>query len=335
MTTDRNLDPIIATPTTIVTGFLGAGKTTFINRLLATRPDNDKWALLINEFGKIGIDGSLVNQNADIAIKEVSGGCICCTSALPLQIALVQLLGEHRPARLIIEPTGLSHPEELLGELNEPHWQTSLKLHAVICLINLKQWQQPDYRAFDGYIAHAKSADIIAYHNTNDDGVPDGFFAWIADINPTATLINTNTATPDEIHTALHTHRKPTPQRHTVALSLAPKTAPSTPNKIIPPYRYHETMGEHQVGGWHLPSDWVFDSYDLQKWLLNRPNYLRIKGVVKTNEGCLSINITPESISIQDCSDGNGNKIELIFAQQHSDDTWQLWDDELLSYRLD
>ncbi|MBO6225763.1 MAG: GTP-binding protein, partial [Psychrobacter sp.] len=108
-------------PCTLVTGFLGAGKTTVINQLLASKPVDERWALLINEFGRIGIDGSLLASSQDeaidknsIAIREVSGGCICCTSQLPLQIAISRLLSDHHPQRLIIEPTGLAHPRELI-----------------------------------------------------------------------------------------------------------------------------------------------------------------------------------------------------------------------------
>ena len=115
-------------PCTLVTGFLGAGKTTVINELLATKPSDERWALLINEFGHIGIDGSLLASSQDnnfeqqkIAIREVSGGCICCTSQLPLQIAISRLLSEHNPQRLLIEPTGLAHPRELINQLGAPH----------------------------------------------------------------------------------------------------------------------------------------------------------------------------------------------------------------------
>lgn len=131
-----NLQPISATPTTIITGFLGAGKTTLINQLIHHKACDERWALLINEFGKIGIDGGLIDNDDGIAIKEVSGGCICCSSQLPLQIALVRLLGTHKPNRLIIEPTGLAHPDELLSQLTQPHWQTSLNIRAVICVLS-------------------------------------------------------------------------------------------------------------------------------------------------------------------------------------------------------
>lgn len=90
-------------PCTLVTGFSGSGKTTVINQLLSSKPADEHWALLINEFGKIGIDGALLNSavNKDkpqnnIAISEVSGGCIYCTSQLPLQIALTRLSTDHR-----------------------------------------------------------------------------------------------------------------------------------------------------------------------------------------------------------------------------------------------
>lgn len=60
--------------------------------LLANKPDNERWAVLVNEFGKIGIDGSLLrgkqNQDGEVYIREVRGGCMCCTAGLPMQIAL-------------------------------------------------------------------------------------------------------------------------------------------------------------------------------------------------------------------------------------------------------
>ena len=101
-------------PCTLVTGFLGSGKTTLINQLIASKPTDERWALLINEFGRIGIDGALLASSQatdsaknDIAIREVNGGCICCTSQLPLQIALSRLLSDHHPKRCLSSPQGL------------------------------------------------------------------------------------------------------------------------------------------------------------------------------------------------------------------------------------
>jgi len=113
--------PINAVPTNIVTGFLGVGKTTTILHLLKSKPAGERWAVLVNEFGEIGIDGSLIqgqhSKEMGVYIREVPGGCMCCTAGLPMQIALNQLLVSSRPDRLLIEPTGLGHPKEVLQTL--------------------------------------------------------------------------------------------------------------------------------------------------------------------------------------------------------------------------
>ncbi|WP_227511176.1 CobW family GTP-binding protein [Psychrobacter sp. P11G3] len=185
-------------PCTLVTGFLGAGKTTVINQLLATKPDDERWALLINEFGRIGIDGALLASSQDneleqknIAIREVSGGCICCTSQLPLQIAISRLLSEHHPQRLLIEPTGLAHPRELILQLSAPHWQTALKMNAVITVLSGEQWQQIKYRDHDGYQAHVRDADVLIINrytqlNTSEKQV---LVEWIAKLNSQVKII--------------------------------------------------------------------------------------------------------------------------------------------------
>ena len=106
---------IKAVPTNIITGFLGAGKTSAIVHLLQNKPKNERWAILVNEFGEIGIDGSLMqgqySEEQGIFIREVPGGCMCCAAGLPMQIALNMLLAKAKPDRLLIEPTGLGHPK--------------------------------------------------------------------------------------------------------------------------------------------------------------------------------------------------------------------------------
>lgn len=185
-------------PCTLVTGFLGAGKTTVINQLLASKPNDERWALLINEFGRIGIDGALLASSQDndleqknIAIREVSGGCICCTSQLPLQIAISRLLSDHHPQRLLIEPTGLAHPRELILQLSAPHWQTALQMNAVITVLSGEQWQQVKYRDHDGFQAHIRDADVLIINRYSqlDTSEKQALLEWITKLNSQVKII--------------------------------------------------------------------------------------------------------------------------------------------------
>lgn len=103
-------------------GFLGVGKTTAILDLFKQKPKNENWAVLVNEFGKIGIDGAIYSA-AGITVKEVAGGCLCCAVGLPFQVSVNRLLKEVRPDRLLIEPTGLGHPKKFW----RCWWQDRLK----------------------------------------------------------------------------------------------------------------------------------------------------------------------------------------------------------------
>ena len=335
---DLAMTIVARTPTTIITGFLGAGKTTFINTLLAhknTLNMTDKWAILVNEFGKIGIDGKLFTDN-DVAIKEVSGGCICCTNQLSLQIALVRLLSDHKPSHLIIEPTGLAHPDELSSQLGAPHWQTSLHLRATICILNAAQWQEEHHRNHDGYQAHVKFSDIVIINRTQMLST-DQYQAlrdWINSIHPNVQIIDMNTASADELMALLG--KMPMPKQQPIKVALNPLALkPVVTNTNVtgeiddtePPYRYHDKMAGFHVGGWRLPKEWRFDGHELQKWLLNLPHYARIKGIIHTQDGWISLNITQESISIQDSDAQEDSRLEFIL---HQEIDWNGLDGELM-----
>ena len=85
----------------IISGFLGAGKTTFIKRLLEGRPDNEKTVLIENEFGEVGIDGGFL-KDSGIDIREMNSGCICCSLVGDFSKNLKEILDKYRPDRVII-----------------------------------------------------------------------------------------------------------------------------------------------------------------------------------------------------------------------------------------
>ena len=119
------MDQISQIPVTVITGFLGSGKTTLLSSILKKK-ELKKTAVIINEFGEIGIDGSLIkghiSDKQEVLVKEVPGGCMCCSAGLPMQAALSLLLTKVRPDRLLIEPTGIGHPVEVLNVLLENYF---------------------------------------------------------------------------------------------------------------------------------------------------------------------------------------------------------------------
>ena len=126
-------------PTHVIAGPLGAGKTSLIKHLLAQRPANERWAVLINEFGQIGLDAALLTQDDDgIALGEVAGGCLCCVNGAPFQVGLGRLLRKATPDRLFIEPSGLGHPAQLLKQLREAPWQTVLAVQPCVLVLDVQ-----------------------------------------------------------------------------------------------------------------------------------------------------------------------------------------------------
>lgn len=124
-------------PTHLIAGPLGAGKTTLLQQLLAQRPTTERWAILINEFGQIGLDAALLSTDEDgIALGEVAGGCLCCVNGAPFQVGLSRLLRQGRPDRLFIEPSGLGHPAELLQQLRADPWQDVLAVQPSVVVLD-------------------------------------------------------------------------------------------------------------------------------------------------------------------------------------------------------
>ncbi len=158
-------DQIQGVPTNIITGFLGAGKTSAILQLLKTKPEQERWAILVNEFGEIGIDGALIggqhSEEDGVFIREVPGGCMCCTAGLPMQVALTQLLRRARPDRLLIEPTGLGHPEEVLHTLASDQFKQVLTIQNTITLVDARQVSDRRYAEHQTFQQQIAIADVV------------------------------------------------------------------------------------------------------------------------------------------------------------------------------
>ncbi|SHL07765.1 GTPase, G3E family [Desulfatibacillum alkenivorans DSM 16219] len=119
----------------IISGVLGAGKTTLINRILDSVLKTDKTAIIENEFGEIGIDGCRFAESG-VALREISGGCICCTLFGDFVSAARQLISQVRPDRIIVEPTGVGKLTDVLRALEAVGKVEPIEINMIVAVID-------------------------------------------------------------------------------------------------------------------------------------------------------------------------------------------------------
>jgi len=129
-------------PITIITGFLGSGKTTLILNLIPQLPKNYRLALIKNEFGDVAVDSQLATQQAVSGVRELLNGCICCNLVGSLGDALEQLREEQKPDRIVVETSGSAFPATLAMEVNRLAKETkNYVLDGVISVIDVENWK--------------------------------------------------------------------------------------------------------------------------------------------------------------------------------------------------
>ncbi|QJW92717.1 CobW family GTP-binding protein [Frigoriglobus tundricola] len=179
-------------PTNLITGFLGVGKTTAVIDLLQRKAPGSRWAVLVNEYGAVSIDGALIEGAGPdgVTVKEVGGGCVCCASAPFLPVAIHFLLLEARPERLIIETTGLGHPARLLDSLRRSY-HGRLDVRATLGLVDPADFAKPEMKDNPIFIDQIQMADVLVM-NKMDTATPElvsAFQTWANGLFPPKLLI--------------------------------------------------------------------------------------------------------------------------------------------------
>ena len=158
------------TPVTIVTGFLGAGKTTLIRHLLS-HAGGRRLALIINEFGDVGVDGELLKGCADAAcpreaIIELANGCICCTVAGDFVPAVTALLArDPKPDHIVVETSGLALPKPLVKAFDWPELRTRLTVDGVVAVVDAAAVAEGRFADDPARIAEQRAADPSLDHD--------------------------------------------------------------------------------------------------------------------------------------------------------------------------
>src|SRR6516164_1902787 len=158
------------TPVTIVTGFLGAGKTTLIRHLLANAGGR-RLAFIINEFGDVGVDGDLIKGCADAAcpeeaIIELANGCICCTVADDFAPAATALVArEPKPDHIVVETSGLALPKPLVKAFDWPELRSKLTVDGVVAVVDAAAVAEGRFAEDPARIAAQRAADPSVDHD--------------------------------------------------------------------------------------------------------------------------------------------------------------------------
>src|SRR6202789_4088549 len=122
----------------VITGSFGSGKTTAIRWLMAQKPEEELWVVILNEFTDAGIDALAVAQSArgSYDVRLVAGGCLCCVGELEFGKQLRDILRRFKPVRLLIEPSGAGHASDIVDTLAIYERQQALSLDSVVCLVD-------------------------------------------------------------------------------------------------------------------------------------------------------------------------------------------------------
>ncbi len=176
-------------PVNVVTGFLGVGKTTAILDLIARKTQGERWAVLVNEYGDVGIDGTILESHG-VAVREVAGGCVCCATAPYLQVALHLLMVEVKPDRIIIETTGLGHPAQLIEKLRR-HYADRLDVCATIAFVSPEDFLAPGMLENPIFREQVDVADVLVLNKLDlaEPGTVAVFQTWANGLDPAKALI--------------------------------------------------------------------------------------------------------------------------------------------------
>ncbi|MEM6960562.1 MAG: GTP-binding protein [Myxococcota bacterium] len=337
--------PATPVPVNLITGPLGVGKTTTINHLLRHRPADERWAVLVNEYGLVGLDAALMERGDDpdapagVEIREVAGGCICCSAGFMFEVSLVLLL-QRRPDRLLIEPTGLASLSGILDTLDRPHIRKGVDVRTVVCLLEagnlsldlLREEVRDQIDAADVLLASRSdlaSAEQLEHFNVwatelfpskrfvgpiERGGIPKGLLDLVcsrkSQVPRRGYRHQADPHQTDPHQTSVHDHDLNL--EHSVAEEHGDEEPCDEAHPII-----HKRHQSHIAStfGWICWAGLLFDADRACSWLrtlTKLPGARRTKAVLRTTEGWLSFNFGGGIEEIRPSGHRRDSRLEVV-----------------------
>lgn len=310
-------------PVNLITGFLGVGKTTTLQNILKRKPADERWAVIINEFGAVSIDHTPfagADENG-LVVKEVAGGCICCSANLPMQMTLTLVLRQIKPHRILIEPTGMGHPEAILDMLRGKFLKDVLDIRATVCLVDPRQWDKEEYREHETFIDQITLSDVLIANKIDLAGeeLTREFLGWAKELFPPKILIGAveqGDVDPNwlniepfpnrkALHPNAHEHGHHHHHHHDEVHDLP------IPEVGKPLMKESHGLGRYSCG-WVFSPDEVFDLQKLKAWVTSLKHVERVKGAFRTGVDWVLINSVRGEFSIEYLAYRRDSRVECI-----------------------
>lgn len=320
----------------IISGQLGAGKTTLIKQLLKQQPVHETWVLLVNEFGAVGIDGPILSsQNSKILVRQLPGGCICCTAQGELETAVLDIIQTQQPDRILIEPTGLGEPESLVDIFRQAKLQTLCEVHSLYSVFDIAHTPLKELQTLSILQSMLTMADVIVLNKADLATLEQtqSLKDYIETLYPPKqAIIVTEQAdmSPDYLNLP-HFHTPvyiPTPssthslaRKNRQASSTATKTLPYTPVEMpnLLERRYQIHLNTESIG-------WIFNENVCFEW----PKLLVLFENLAAGHFSCQTNNRPASIKRAKGIFRVGSTARMLFQLVHNTLTR-----ELIAYRKD
>lgn len=285
-------------------GPLGIGKTTALLAYLKRQQGRERIAVLVNDFGKLGIDGTLLNQSKTSTesprILSVPGGCLCCTASIYFEQGLKALAEQQNMDRIFIEPSGVVLLTQLKAELRRIMKELPLSLGPTITLLSPARVKEAHYNALPYFKQLIDEADYLVA-NYADRATPEAiatFKEWTGRLSPPkrGIYVTSHGVLPAELFVS----------------DTSDEARPTSSHS-------HDAHHPHlQRGAWEAPADDITDITRLTNWLKQAHEsddhfgLLRLKGIVHTPGGWLEIQWTEESLDTRPFAPLQVQRVEWI-----------------------
>lgn len=285
-------------PVNIISGFLGSGKTTAIIRLLEQKSPEEYWAIVVNEFGKVSIDGqTLQSKSVAGSVFDISGGCICCSAKLYLKENLEKIVETGKFDRIIIEPSGLGGIE-MVSEMVE--LIPELKLMPVICVVDITSLDNPKFQRIPIYSAQIRMSDTIVFSKCD--------------------LLDS----PERLDELVARYKSAFPGKHSCFVGSKMTNFVLNPpdlekkvegrnsgNQFLP--AHHLTDGNFREQVFQYNANRIFSPEALKTVFSATPSIIRAKGHIRTLNGWSLFNYTLTGYNFEPCPEKENSELVIIF----------------------